>query len=331
MLVILISFASWIVVRWQSLKLVSFEVNGETRIGALLDGTIADLTAAYAKYLSDVEGYVDAEDRATRELPPDMLQVIRLGDPAIEAMKKAETHIREIGGSPRSPSGRKIVYGIAEVRILKPIPNIGPVHMVGLNYGVYAESLGTKPPEHFCSFVKLPHVIIGPEEPIIHPSISTNVTAEAELVVIIGKKAKRVSKSEALDYVFGYTVMNDVTDMEYMSKVPNCPAYYAIRAKNGDNFGPMGPCIVLKDSIRDPQNLDVRLRINGALVSEGNTSQMRYDIRSLIEIFSRYLTLNPGDAIATGSPGFRTIKPGDVVEAEVEGIGVLRNPVVAEG
>ncbi|HDM27063.1 MAG TPA: hypothetical protein ENG27_01955, partial [Candidatus Bathyarchaeota archaeon] len=103
------------------MKLVSFEVNGETRIGALLDGTIADLTAAYAKYLSDVEGYVDAEDRATRELPPDMLQVIRLGDPAIEAMKKAETHIREIGGSPRSPSGRKIIYGIAEVRILKPI------------------------------------------------------------------------------------------------------------------------------------------------------------------------------------------------------------------
>jgi 2-keto-4-pentenoate hydratase/2-oxohepta-3-ene-1,7-dioic acid hydratase in catechol pathway len=166
---------------------------------------------------------------------------------------------------------------------------------------------------------------------VIDPAISEQIDWEAELAVIIGKTGKNIPEEEALSYVFGYTVLNDVTARDVQDKFKQF-----FKGKSLDGYCPLGPWIVTADELPDPQQLAVRLRVNGVLKQDGHTSDMIYPVKAIISILSQGMTLEPGDIIATGTPsgvGFARkppefLKAGDVVETEIDGIGILRNEVI---
>jgi 2-keto-4-pentenoate hydratase/2-oxohepta-3-ene-1,7-dioic acid hydratase in catechol pathway len=182
---------------------------------------------------------------------------------------------------------------------------------------------GHEAPKRPEPFFKVPSCIIGPGEPIVLPKGTSRVDEEAELVVVIGRKCSKVSKARALDYVFGYTCGNDVSARDWQR---NDIQWW--RAKSSDTFGPIGPYIVTDI---DGSKLEVTARINGREVQRCNTSDLLFDIPTLISSISQVVTLYPGDLIFTGTSGTPAqIRDGDVVEVEIEGIGILSNPVKSE-
>ncbi|WP_048055496.1 fumarylacetoacetate hydrolase family protein [Methanotorris igneus] len=202
------------------------------------------------------------------------------------------------------------------------IKNIKPTKIicVGLNYIDHAKELNMEIPEEPIIFMKPPSSIIYHEDTIIRPKISKRVDYEVELAVVIGKKGKNIKKNEADNYILGYTILNDVTARDLQAKDGQWT-----RAKSFDTFCPIGPRIV-KDI--DPMNLNIECRVNGEIKQKSNTKNMIFDVYELIEFVSSIMTLYPGDIISTGTPpGVGELKKGDVVECEIEGIGVLRNYV----
>jgi 2-keto-4-pentenoate hydratase/2-oxohepta-3-ene-1,7-dioic acid hydratase in catechol pathway len=191
---------------------------------------------------------------------------------------------------------------------------------VGRNYRAHAAELGNDVPTEPLLFFKPPSSIVGPEDAIELPSASSHVDHEAELGVVIGTRARNVSVDQALDHVFGYTGVNDVTARDLQKK----DGQWA-RAKGFDSFCPAGPLLVTD---LDPTMRAVRCRVNDAGRQDGNTRDMIFSVRHLIAYISAIMTLEPGDLIATGTPhGVGPLVSGDVVEVEIEGLGVLRNPV----
>ncbi|HVA08268.1 MAG TPA: fumarylacetoacetate hydrolase family protein [Acidimicrobiales bacterium] len=218
----------------------------------------------------------------------------------------------------RTPAGPAI--SLAGVRLLAPIVP-GQMLAVALNYPSH---LGEQPaaprPE---LFVKANSSLSNPEDPIILPAGSERVDYEGEMVVVIGRRCKKVSVEDALSYVFGYTCGNDVSARDWQRSDMQW-----FRGKSTDTFGPIGPWIV--DGL-DPTNMTLSTRLNGEEVQRCKTGEMINSVAETISFASQVLTLNPGDVIFTGTSGRpRALKPGDVVEVEVEGIGVLRNPAVAD-
>jgi 5-carboxymethyl-2-hydroxymuconate isomerase len=205
----------------------------------------------------------------------------------------------------------------------------GKIVAIGLNYMDHAKESGTEPPESPPVFAKFPTAVINHEEQIRIPrKLTERVDWEVELAVVMGREATRVSEKEALSYVRGYTVANDVSarDLQFSDG-------QWVRAKSLDTFCPLGPRVVELD---DPQNLKLATRVNGETMQDSNTSQMIFGVAELISFCSHSFTLEPGDLILTGTPWGvgefmdpkRSLRDGDVVECEIEGIGVLRNPVV---
>jgi 2-keto-4-pentenoate hydratase/2-oxohepta-3-ene-1,7-dioic acid hydratase in catechol pathway len=231
--------------------------------------------------------------------------------------------VRELSAAPWAggkPTGKTST--LAGVKLLAPAePN--KVIAAGLNYKSH---IGQQPPAKYVGlFAKLPSSIVGHEAAIIYPSDATNVHFEGELVVVIGKKASRVSREDALSYVFGATVGNDVSERAWQKE-----DLQWFRAKAADTFGPLGPWIVTGVNYQDAL---LETRVNGKTLQSQRTKDLIFDVPYIVSYVSRYVTLLPGDVIYTGTPGTTSaIKPGDVVEVEIEGIGVLRNRVVkAEG
>jgi 2-keto-4-pentenoate hydratase/2-oxohepta-3-ene-1,7-dioic acid hydratase in catechol pathway len=209
----------------------------------------------------------------------------------------------------------------------------GKIIGIGLNYRDHIDEAGLSAPERPLVFAKLPSSVIGPGEPIvIDPAITQNVDWEVELAVVIGRRMRNVDEGDALHHVFGYTVANDVSarDVQFAEQ-------QLVRAKSIDTFCPLGPVIVTADEVADPQSLRLRTSVNGEIVQDSTTAQMAFGVAELLAFCSRSFTLEPGDVLLTGTPpgcgAFmtppRSLRPGDVVEVEVEGIGVLRNPVAA--
>ncbi|MDX1577015.1 MAG: fumarylacetoacetate hydrolase family protein [Gemmatimonadota bacterium] len=206
-------------------------------------------------------------------------------------------------------------------RLLAPVEP-GKVIAVGLNYASHLG--GREPADEPGLFAKLPTSIIGPGEPIVLPADASNVHYEGELVVVIGKTASRVSRDEAGDYIFGVTAGNDVSERNWQGS-----DLQWLRAKGADTFGPIGPAVVRG---LDYDDLLVQTRLNGEVRQSEGSADLIFDVREVVSYISRYIRLEPGDVIFTGTPGTtRPMEPGDVVEVEVEGVGVLRNPVVAGG
>jgi 2-keto-4-pentenoate hydratase/2-oxohepta-3-ene-1,7-dioic acid hydratase in catechol pathway len=208
----------------------------------------------------------------------------------------------------------------------------GKIIGIGLNYRDHIDEAGLKAPEQPLIFAKLPSSVIGPGEPIvIDAAVTRNVDWEVELAVIVGRRMRRVAERDALAHVHGYTVANDVSarDVQFAET-------QLVRAKSLDTFCPLGPVVVTADEIADPQALRLGTRVNGETVQDASTAQMVFGVAELLAYCSRSFTLEAGDILLTGTPhgcgAFlkppRSLQPGDVVEVEVEGIGVLRNPVV---
>jgi 2-keto-4-pentenoate hydratase/2-oxohepta-3-ene-1,7-dioic acid hydratase in catechol pathway len=218
---------------------------------------------------------------------------------------------------------------------MSPLPfsrRPGKVIAVGLNYRQHASEADVEVLPWPVTFAKFPSCLIGPGEPIAIPPGLVTVDYEAELAVIIGKTARMVSRDDALGYVAGYTCLNDVTDRATQTREGQWS-----RSKSFDTFGPVGPAVVPAAAIADPQALAIRARLNGQVMQDASTSQMIHGVADLIAFLSHGMTLEAGDVIATGTPSgvgaFRDppvyLRPGDQIEIEIEGIGVLSNPVVA--
>jgi len=210
-------------------------------------------------------------------------------------------------------------YGLDEVELLAPVVP-SKVVCIGLNYVEHARELDMDLPENPIIFLKPPTAVIGPGADIIMPPSSTQVDYEGELAVVIGEKCRNVSASKAEDRILGYTCFNDVTARDLQRKDGQWT-----RAKSFDTFAPMGPYVAQAD----PSSLSIQTRVNGEVKQNSDTSDLIFSVPELVEFISEIMTLLPGDVIATGTPpGVGPLKEGDVVEIEIEGLGVLRNKTV---
>ena len=222
---------------------------------------------------------------------------------------------------------------LSDVRLAAPVPDPSKILCLGLNYRDHAAEQNKPLPERPLVFPKVPSAVIAHSEDIRLPDLDleTFVDPEAELAVVIGKKASKVSEEDAYDYVAGYTILNDVSGRDTQKAERQW-----LRAKGFDTFAPMGPWIITKDEIPDPHTLDITCRVNGEIRQQSNTSNLIFSVPYLVAYLSRTITLYPGDVIATGTPGgvgiFRDppvrLQEGDVVTLEIYGIGILENQVV---
>ena len=291
------------------MKLVAFneefrENPTHYRIGALIDdGTIADLTPG----------------------------VLPLGLTATEILRCYDLETEFV-----TPASEAVAFGelrtfsIDEVTLASPVPRPGKIICIGLNYRNHAIESGMEIPKSPIVFSKFVTSVIGADEDIVLPKESSQVDFEAELAVVIGRRAKHVSRDEAMDYVFGYTNMNDVSarDLQFADGQWQ-------RGKSCDTFAPIGPFVATKDEITNPNDLQISFRLNGETMQDSTTSELIFRIPELIEFLTRSITLEPGDIIATGTPpgvGFARkppifLKNGDICEVEIEGLGILRNGV----
>ena len=217
----------------------------------------------------------------------------------------------------------------ASVEIMAPLPRPGKLVAVGLNYFDHAREGGVEPPAEPMLFTKFTTSIVGPGATIEwDPALTGSVDLEAELGVVIGRLARRVSEADALSFVLGYTCINDVSARD-LQKADR----QFVRAKSLDTFGPMGPVLVTADEIPDPQRLSIRGILNGVAIQDSNTSEMVFSVARIVAFCSRAFTLEPGDVIATGTPAGvlvyqqppNRLRDGDVVTIEIEGIGELTN------
>jgi len=300
------------------MRLLTYERAGEPRLGLLLRERIVDLAAVAAEL--------------KLEMPVDMLAFI-------EASNALLGLVEEIRG--RLESDRELLARhsqlLSESRLLAPIPRPRRnLVCVGLNYAEHAaESRVTQGlPEHPVYFTKPPSTVIGPEAPIPwHGHVSTRIDWEVELVAGIGGSGRDISEEDALDHVFGYTIGNDITARDLQAKHQQ---WY--KGKGLDGFCPLGPWIVTADELGDPQDVQLRLRVNGESKQDANTSDMIFGVAKLVSVWSQGMTLEPGDLLMTGTPsgvGFARkppeyLKPGDVVEAEIDRIGLLQNVVAPD-
>jgi len=222
---------------------------------------------------------------------------------------------------------------LEEVRLLAPVPNPPRIFGIGVNYAEHAAESGSKTRDVPTVFIVLSSAVVGPGADVVLPPNSSMVDYEAELAVVIGKAGHRIAASEWEEHVFGYTMMNDVSARD----VQRATTQWSL-GKSFPTFAPMGPWVVSKDEIADPHRLGISLTIGGERLQDSNTSQMIYRIPALIEYLSGIVALQVGDVISTGTPAGvgmgrtpqRWLKVGDEMVIAIEGIGELRNPVVAE-
>jgi 2-keto-4-pentenoate hydratase/2-oxohepta-3-ene-1,7-dioic acid hydratase in catechol pathway len=225
--------------------------------------------------------------------------------------------------------------GLGDVHLNPPLKNINKVICIGKNYADHAREMGGEPPEIPVVFSMFPSAIIGPGDDVVLPRISNQVDYEAELVVVIGKPGRHIARERAMDHVFGYCCGNDISARDWQK---GKPGGQWLLGKTFDTFAPLGPVLVTKDEIKNPHQLDVCCRLNGEVMQTSNTSSLIFQIDFLISHLSQFITLAPGDLIFTGTPpgvgaGRKPplfLKPGDTVEVEIESVGVLTNPIVAE-
>jgi 2-keto-4-pentenoate hydratase/2-oxohepta-3-ene-1,7-dioic acid hydratase in catechol pathway len=253
------------------------------------------------------------------DFPSRMIDFIRAGERIWEAVKAVCLEISVIG------------IPLSNIRLLAPLPGPGKIIGIGLNYLDHCREQNVKVPDYPLVFAKFGTAIAGPYDPIEWDAALTNeVDYEGELGIVIGKTARRVAKEDALDYVFGYTVANDVSarDLQFSDR-------QWVRSKSLDTFCPFGPAIVTTDEIPNPQRLALRTTVNGKILQDSNTAEMIFGVGELVAYLSRYFTLEPGDLILTGTPDgvgvFRNpkifLQNGDLVEVEIEGIGKIENRV----
>jgi 5-oxopent-3-ene-1,2,5-tricarboxylate decarboxylase / 2-hydroxyhepta-2,4-diene-1,7-dioate isomerase len=219
-----------------------------------------------------------------------------------------------------------IIYQPDDVMFLNPVEHVGKAIGIALGYKDHAAELKLDIPEYPLLFHKMPNTFIGHKAKVVLPPNLDYVHYECELVAVIGRSSRKVKANEALKYVKGYTIGNEITVRDFVTNYFRPP----VKAKGFDTFGPVGPWLVTADEI-DPANVNLKTYVNGELRQKGNTGNLRHSIAELIEYMSEFMTLNEGDMIWSGTPeGISHIYPGDTVVCEIEGIGKLENRIVAE-
>ncbi len=298
------------------MRLVTYELHRKWHAGVGVEDKIVD--AAQAAQAADLSANADwASNRSIVQLPQEQKLLL-------------EEAAYTLANSDPSPAG---VFSSTEVRLGPPIPDPDKIICLGLNYRSHAEEAGFSVPKVPILFAKYRNALTGPASPIHLPSLSQEVDYEAELAVVIGKRGKDIAAGKALDYVAGYMAFDDVSARDLQMRTGQW-----LSGKTLDTFAPCGPALVLNE-IKDPQKLDIATRLNGQTLQQSNTCNMIFPVAETIAYISQLMTLEPGDIIATGTPegvGFKRNPPiflhhGDIVEVEVEGIGVLRNPVIRNG
>lgn len=301
------------------MKFVTYAHNGAEKVGILHH------TEEYIIHMSDVIKSIDP----TESLPETMQACIELGDRFVDQCRQALKWIDDL-----QDEGQKYLLSVQDVRLLAPIPRPAKnIFCVGRNYSAHAREMGASGdlPQYPMVFSKVPTTVIGPEETILnHQDVTNSLDYEGELAVVIGKQAQGVREEEAMDYVFGYTIINDVTARDLVKRYK-----HYLLGKSLDASCPMGPCLVHRSAIPDPGNLKIETKVNGEIRQSARTDQFIFSIPEIIATINQGTTLEPGDIISTGTPagvgnGFQPpkfLKPGDVIEIEIEGIGLLKNQV----
>jgi 2,4-didehydro-3-deoxy-L-rhamnonate hydrolase len=320
------------------MRLCRFQLDDATLAGFFADDRVIPLAQA-----AEALGAERGEDPA---LPAtdDLLDLLPPDGPGFDAARELADWVARLDEAALAA----LAVPLAEVRLLVPIPRPPKVLLLAGNYAKHVEERGGTAAERAETF---PYVFLKPPtttlthpgDPIVIPRASPDhVDWECELGVVIGRRCRHVAEAEALDYVAGYTVVNDISDRKFRPNPGRKPrerdAHFDwLHGKWHDTFCPVGPCILSADAVADPQRLHLRLEVNGRVKQDATTAQMVFPVAAIIEFLSRFVTLEPGDVISTGTPsgvGSATgtyLRPGDVVAASVAEVGVLRNPVVAEG
>ena len=290
------------------MRLVTFRPrDGDPRLGAMAEGAVVDIATPVAPIATS------------------MIELLRAGAAGFDLARRA------LAAGLASPAAG-IRHDPRTVTLLAPVPNPGKILGVGRNYGAHAAEGGLAAQEKPRIFVKLSSAVIGTGAPIQKPAGVTKLDYETELAVVIGRRARDVRESEALAYVGGYTILNDVSARELQFDVSPPQTSFA---KSMDGFCPMGPCLATPDEFGDIGDIRLRGWVNGELVQDGSTHDLIFPVPLLIAYLSSYLTLEPGDVIATGTPAGvgafrkppRYLAPGDVVRMEIAEIGVLENRI----
>jgi acylpyruvate hydrolase len=297
------------------MMLVSFRPIGSTepwRAG-LADG----------QHLLDAAKYQDSLDQSPHQPPLSAVrQVLAQGPAYLDGLFAWAREQLIVGTS---------VTSLSSAELGPPVPDPDKIICLGVNYREHAAEAQQSLPVAPMFFAKFRNSLVGPAGEVVIPQVSSQIDYEGELAAVIGTRCKEVSEEDALSYVAGYSIMNDVSARDVQLQTSQWMAGKAL-----DTFAPMGPGIVLTSEIPDPQALRLVTRVNGLVVQDGHTSQMIFSVAQAIAFLSRLMTLEPGDIIATGTPsgvGFKRTPPlflknGDVTEVELEGVGVIRNPVV---
>ncbi|MED4352249.1 fumarylacetoacetate hydrolase family protein [Schinkia azotoformans] len=307
------------------MKLITFTVAGSTRIGAVTNENVVDLNAAY-EALQDSQGKIRAKQIAEAYVPNDMTGFLQGGK---ESMQYANGAIH-FALENKEYKGRTLVFAKKDVKVGAPVPEPGKMICVGHNYREHILEMGRQIPEFPVVFAKFSNTVIGPEDDIPFFPISEQLDYEAEFAFVIGKRARNVSQEEALDYVAGYTIVNDVTYRDIQRRTIQW-----LQGKSVDGAAPMGPWLVTTDELTNPSGLEVVLTVNGEERQHTNTANLVFSVQYLVEFLSNLMTLEPGDVILTGTPGGvgvamdppSFLKDGDVVSISIDGVGVLENKV----
>ena len=330
------------------MKLVTYRWQGPSgvieRIGAWVDSNIIDLNWAYGAFLDTVKRENNAKESSDFYLPPEMVRFLEKGTESRKAAEDALAYVQDelkAGRQPTGLDGERLVIARSEVKLLSPVPRPTTLRdgvsflahaikgLKAIGQGDKADALGKIPGYYMGN----PYTVIGTEEPIIWPQYTEKLDFELEFGIFIGKRGKNISKADAPAYIAGYSIFNDVSARDRQTeemKMLLGPA----KGKHFDSGNVIGPCMVTPEGI-DPLKLQYAAKVNGEVWAEGTTSDMFWSFPDFIEYISQDETLYPGDFIGSGTvPGGcglelqRWIKPGDVVELEIDKIGVLRNKVI---
>ena len=312
--------------------------SGAGRAGIVLDGDlVGDPRAAYAAYLIDRKGDPQGREIAALRFPGNWAEHLALGEVGRDALAAASDWLSAAERDASGPDGEPLFVPLAEIRLDAPaVPK--KIIAVGRNYLAHLNEAGTSLPMSIpSSWIKATSALAGPFDDVTKPAVVEELDYETELTLVIGERCRDVPEDRAYDVIAGYTVLNDISARDVVRR--ERAEGNQMLGKMFDAFAPSGPWIVTSDEIADPMDLAIRTRINGETRQDSRTERMIWPIPKLIAFLSQ-MTLEPGDLITTGTPegvamGHKEgpswfLKDGDVIESEVEGVGVMRNRVVQE-
>jgi len=315
---------------------------GVERFGLVLaNGNIIDLEGAFAASLARELPADRALALAHAMAPPNAQDFISTGRIALDAARQAQRFAEEQGGAVRGPRGEKLVFAASDVTLLAPVPRPRKFIAAGKNYFEHQDEMGrpadSKVPALPIAHVQFASTVVGPDATVPMPPETKHLDYEVEIAVVIGRSAWRVPRESALDYVFGYTVYNDLSDRDLYRGEARLGGGVGLLGKNFAGFSPLGPYLCTPDEIGDPQVLGLRSRVNGQMRQNSTAQRMMYKIDEQIAHWSG-IGLEPGDILGTGTPGGVAagrkpdqeqwwLKPGDVVECEIDRIGTLRTRI----